>query len=124
MRPGKSKIFMLPVFRLGVTFLFAPYAVGIHIHYEGNREASQSLPTDVLCFVTKIGVSLIHDISSDETYAKGMNLIMPKCRILASVNWVSIGPGSGASPVGRQAIAATNTVLSSTVSLESNFDEI
>ena len=45
-------------------------------------------------------------------------------RIYESVNWVSIGPDNGLSPVRRQAITWTNTDLLSMKPLETNFSEI
>ena len=47
-----------------------------------------------------------------------------KCRLSASVNWVSIASGNGLSPTRRQAIAWTNGDLLPAGPLGTNFSEI
>ena len=53
-----------------------------------------------------------------------LKVILPKCRIYASVNWVTIGSDNGLSPVRRQAISWTSTHLLSIWTLGWNFSEI
>ena len=67
------------------------------------------LATNCLCAYSSVILVLAH---------------LPKCRIYASVNGVSIGSGNGLSPVRRQTITWTNADVLSIWPLRTNFSEI